>query len=108
MVAHDVKRLIFSSPSSVYGDNQEVPSLESHRVDLPASPYAASKRSAESLLRTYSKLRALNVASLRYFTVYGSRQRPGMAITKFCRKVEAGEQQAPDRIAAAGTLLGVQ
>jgi UDP-glucuronate 4-epimerase len=91
MVSHDVKRLVFSSSSSVYGDNEEVPSHETHRVDLPASPYAASKRSAELLLRSYNKIYDLNVASLRYFTVYGPRQRPTMAISMFCRLIEAGE-----------------
>lgn len=87
MVKNDVGRLVFASSSSVYGDNTEVPYLESHRVDLPASPYASSKRACELLLRTYHRVHGLSSCSLRFFTVYGPRQRPEMAIHKFCRRV---------------------
>ena len=91
MLAHGVKRLVFASSSSVYGDNADVPFSESHRVDAPASPYAASKRAGELLLRTYHKLHALDVTCLRFFTVYGPRQRPEMAIHRFCRLIASGQ-----------------
>ncbi len=86
MVRHGIGRLVFASSSSVYGDNTEVPYREDQRVDLPASPYAASKRACELLLRTYHRVHGLSSCSLRFFTVYGPRQRPEMAIHKFCRK----------------------
>lgn len=89
MVKNDVERIVFASSSSVYGDNTEVPYLESHRVDLPASPYASSKRACELLLRTYHRCHELSSCSLRFFTVYGPRQRPEMAIHKFfCRVLD--------------------
>ncbi len=91
MHKHGCKRLAFASSSSVYGDNTEVPYCEDHRVDLPASPYAASKRAGELLLRVYCQIYGMDVSCLRFFTVYGPRQRPEMAIHKFCRLVEAGE-----------------
>ena len=91
MVAHGVKRLIFASSSSVYGDNTELPFNETQRVDEPASPYAASKRAGELLLKTLHKVHGFDVSCLRYFTVYGPRQRPEMAIHKFCRAVDAGD-----------------
>jgi UDP-glucuronate 4-epimerase len=88
MVHHGLDRLVFASSSSVYGDNTDVPFVESNRVDLPASPYAASKRSCELLLRSIHRVHGLSVTALRYFTVYGPRQRPEMAIHKFCRLIE--------------------
>ena len=90
IVAHGVPRLVFASSSSVYGDNQEVPYSESHRVDLPASPYAVSKRACELLLRSYHVVHGLSSCCLRYFTVYGPRQRPEMAIHKFCQLMRSG------------------
>ncbi|MEM1029206.1 MAG: NAD-dependent epimerase/dehydratase family protein [Myxococcota bacterium] len=90
MRRHNCLRLAFASSSSVYGDNDEVPYREDHPVVLPASPYAASKRAGELLLRTYATLYGMNVSCLRFFTVYGPRQRPEMAIHKFCRRVAAG------------------
>lgn len=91
MVAHGVRRLVFASSSSVYGRNRERPYRETDRVDQPASPYAASKRAAELVLESLQHVHGLGVTCLRYFTVYGPRQRPEMAIHKFCRAVEAGE-----------------
>jgi UDP-glucuronate 4-epimerase len=91
MVDHGVERMIFASSSSVYGDNAEVPYREDHRVDLPASPYASSKRACELLLRTFHRVHQLHSCSLRFFTVYGPRQRPEMAIHKFCRLILDGE-----------------
>jgi UDP-glucuronate 4-epimerase len=91
MVEHDVRRLVFASSSSVYGRNTERPYRETDRVDAPASPYAASKRAGELLLSSLHHVHGLGVTCLRYFTVYGPRQRPEMAIHKFCRAVEAGQ-----------------
>jgi UDP-glucuronate 4-epimerase len=91
MVAHEVPRMVFASSSSVYGNNVEVPYEETQRVDHPASPYAASKRSCELLLDTFCQLFPLNACCLRYFTVYGPRQRPEMAIHKFGRAILDGE-----------------
>ncbi len=91
MHRHGVARLVYASSSSVYGYNTERPYRETDRVDQPASPYAASKRSAELLLYTMHRVHGLGVTALRYFTVYGPRQRPDMAIHKFCRAIEAGE-----------------
>lgn len=92
MLAHDVGRLVFASSSSVYGDNTVVPYEETQRVDSPASPYAASKRSGELLLDTFAKLHGLSASCLRFFTVYGPRQRPEMAIHQFARSIERGER----------------
>jgi len=95
MVKHGVGRLVFASSSSVYGRNTKRPYRETDRVDKPASPYAASKRAGELLLESLHHVHGqdggFGVTSLRFFTVYGPRQRPEMAIHKFCRAVEAGE-----------------
>ncbi|MEZ4442718.1 MAG: NAD-dependent epimerase/dehydratase family protein [Polyangiaceae bacterium] len=85
-----VKRLVFASSSSVYGRNEERPYRETDRVDQPASPYASSKRAGELLLTTLHPIFQIGVTSLRYFTVYGPRQRPEMAIHKFVKAVEEG------------------
>jgi UDP-glucuronate 4-epimerase len=87
----DIRRFLFASSSSVYGNNREVPFSEEHRVDNPISPYAASKRSGELLAHTYHHLYGLTCICLRFFTVYGPRQRPDLAIHKFARLMEAGE-----------------
>jgi UDP-glucuronate 4-epimerase len=91
MVAHGVGRLLFASSSSVYGSNRVVPYEETHRVDAPMSPYAVSKRAGELLLDTFWKVHQLSSACLRFFTVYGPRQRPEMAIHKFSRLIEDGK-----------------
>ncbi|MDK0859978.1 SDR family NAD(P)-dependent oxidoreductase [Clostridium perfringens] len=78
-----VKQFIFASSSSVYGNNEKVPFAESDRVDNPISPYAATKKSGELLCHTYHHLFDMNIACLRFFTVYGPRQRPDLAINKF-------------------------
>ncbi len=85
-----VRRFVFASSSSVYGDNRKVPFAESDNVDFPISPYAASKRAGELLCHTYHHLYGLGVTCLRFFTVYGARQRPDLAIHKFTRLIEAG------------------
>lgn len=91
MARHDVRRLVFASSSSVYGANTKVPFEEDDRVDDPVSPYAASKRGAELALRAAVYTTGLDVAALRYFTVYGPRQRPDMAIHKFTRAIDRGD-----------------
>ena len=78
-----VKQFVFASSSSVYGNNEKVPFAEVDRVDNPISPYAATKKSGELLCHTYYHLFDMNIACLRFFTVYGPRQRPDLAINKF-------------------------
>lgn len=80
-----VKRLLFASSSSVYGNQAKTPFSESDDVSHPISPYAASKRSGELLAHTYHHLYGMDVACLRLFTVYGPRQRPDLAIHKFAQ-----------------------
>lgn len=77
--------LVFISSSSVYGNNKKVPFSEKDTVDNPISPYAATKKAGELLCYTYHHLFDINVACLRYFTVYGPRQRPDLAINKFTK-----------------------
>jgi UDP-glucuronate 4-epimerase len=86
-----VRRLVFGSSSSVYGNNRKVPFSEDDPVEDPISPYAATKRAAELLCQTASSLYGTNVACLRFFTVFGPRQRPEMAIHAFARTIAAGE-----------------
>ena len=78
-----IKQFVFASSSSVYGNNEKIPFAESDRVDNPISPYAATKKSGELLCHTYHHLFDMNIACLRFFTVYGPRQRPDLAINKF-------------------------
>jgi len=86
-----VRHFVFSSSSSVYGDREQVPFRETDEVDHPISPYAATKKAGELLCYTWHHLFGLNAACLRFFTVYGPRQRPEMAIHQFIRRIEAGE-----------------
>ena len=86
-----VKRFVFGSSSSVYGNSDEVPLPETASTNQPVSPYAASKRAGELLAYTYHHLYGMDVACLRFFTVYGPRQRPEMAIHKFTRLIDQGE-----------------
>ncbi|MFH0981452.1 MAG: NAD-dependent epimerase/dehydratase family protein [Planctomycetota bacterium] len=88
---HGVRRLVFAGSSSVYGNNEKIPFSESDNVDSPISPYAATKKAGELLCHTYHQLYGIGVICLRYFTVYGPRQRPDLAIHKFTRLIEAGE-----------------
>lgn len=78
-----VRRLVFASSSSVYGNQVKMPFAETDAVDQPISPYAASKKSGELIAHTYHYLYGFEVACLRLFTVYGPRQRPDLAIHKF-------------------------
>src|SRR5688572_18497675 len=89
-VRHRVPSLVFASSSSVYGGRTEVPFRESDPVARPVSPYAMTKAAGELLCHTFHHLHGLNVMCLRYFTVYGPRQRPEMAIASFCRAALEG------------------
>jgi len=86
-----VKSLILASSSSVYGNNKKVPFSEEDNVDYPISPYAATKKSCELMSHTYHHLYGIPSTNLRFFTVYGPRQRPEMAIHKFTRLIDRGE-----------------
>lgn len=88
---HKIERFVFASSSSVYGNNRKIPFAESDAVDHPISPYAATKKACELICHTYHHLFGIAVTCLRFFTVYGPRQRPDLAIHKFCRLIEAGE-----------------
>jgi len=83
--------VVFGSSSSVYGGNVKVPFAESDPVDQPVSPYAASKKAGELLSHTWHRLRGNKVVCLRFFTVYGPRQRPEMAIHQFVRLITDGK-----------------
>lgn len=83
MKKYNLKKLIFASSSSVYGDNTKVPFSEEDIVDFPISPYASSKKAGELICHTYHHLYKFDVFCLRFFTVYGPRQRPDLAIHKF-------------------------
>jgi UDP-glucuronate 4-epimerase len=88
---HAVKRFIFGSSSSVYGNNKKVPFAESDRVDFPISPYAATKKAGELICHAYAHLFDVHITCLRFFTVYGPRQRPDLAIHKFTKLIDADE-----------------
>jgi nucleoside-diphosphate-sugar epimerase len=87
MRKHGIKKLIFSSSSSVYGNNKKIPYSETDNVDYPISPYAASKKSGELLTYTYYNLYGIDTINIRFFTVYGPRQRPDLAIHKFFKNL---------------------
>ncbi|HET9800176.1 MAG TPA: SDR family NAD(P)-dependent oxidoreductase, partial [Chthoniobacterales bacterium] len=86
-----VERFIFASSSSVYGAAKTVPFSEEEHLTQTLSPYAATKIAGEFLCSTYSHLYKMRTVALRYFTVYGGRQRPDLAIHQFTRKINAGE-----------------
>ncbi|RLD52055.1 MAG: epimerase [Bacteroidetes bacterium] len=91
MKKYDVTKLLFASSSSVYGNNKKVPFSETDNVDFPISPYAASKKAGELLCHTYHHLYRFDISCLRFFTVYGPRQRPDLAIHKFTNAIAAGK-----------------
>jgi UDP-glucuronate 4-epimerase len=97
-----IKKFIFGSSSSVYGNNQKVPFSEDDNVDFPISPYAATKKAGELICHTYHHLYGISVTCLRFFTVYGPRQRPDLAIHKFARLIEQGN---PIPIYGDGTMM---
>jgi len=84
------RRFVFGSSSSVYGDTAPVPFSEDWPALLPISPYAATKRAGELLCATFAQLYGLRIMALRFFTVYGPRQRPDLAIHKFTRLIAEG------------------
>lgn len=89
--AYPVSHLVLASSSSVYGGSTRIPFEESDPVATPISPYAATKRMTELMAHVHSHVHGLKVTLLRFFTVYGPRQRPDMAIHKFTRLIETGE-----------------
>src|SRR6266705_6246703 len=86
-----VERFVFASSSSVYGASKTVPFSEDQHLAQTLSPYAATKVAGEFLCSTYSHLYQIRVVALRYFTVYGPRQRPDLAIHQFTRRIYAGQ-----------------
>ncbi len=91
---HGVGHFVFGSSSSVYGVSSRLPFGEDDPVDQPISPYAATKRAGELLCSVYHQNYSLPVTCLRFFTVYGPRQRPEMAIHKFTRQIQRGQEIA--------------
>jgi UDP-glucuronate 4-epimerase len=87
---HGVRKFLFASSSSIYGIANRVPFSEEDNINLPVSPYAATKIAGEKICFTWSHLYALPVICLRFFTVYGPRQRPDLAIHKFTSLIENG------------------
>ena len=87
----NIKQFVFGSSSSVYGINAKVPFSEEDPIRQPISPYAATKGAGELLCHTYSHLYGIRCVCLRFFTVYGPRQRPDLAIHKFARLISAGK-----------------
>ena len=88
---HGTEHFVFASSSSVYGERSLAPFNEDDPVDKPVSPYAATKRAAELICYNYHHLYSIPITGLRFFTVYGPRQRPDMAIHKFTRAISLGE-----------------
>jgi len=88
---YKILKFIFASSSSVYGGNKKIPFSEKDNVDYPISPYAATKKAGELICYTYHNLYKISIFCLRFFTVYGPRQRPEMAIHKFTRQIMKGE-----------------
>jgi UDP-glucuronate 4-epimerase len=87
-----VESFIFGSSSSVYGGSRRVPFSEDDPVDRPVSPYGVTKRAGELLCFTYAHNYSMHITCLRFFTVYGPRQRPEMAIHKFARLIQEGKE----------------
>lgn len=92
MRTHNVDHMVFASSSSVYGSRTEGPFRETDNVDIPASPYAATKKSCELLCANWNYLYGTHITCLRFFTVYGPRQRPEMAIHLFASKISKEEE----------------
>jgi UDP-glucuronate 4-epimerase len=87
-----VEQFIFGSSSSVYGINSKVPFSEDDKIEMPISPYAASKRAGELFCYTYHHLYGIPITCLRFFTCYGERQRKDMAIHKFTWLIDEGKE----------------
>ncbi|NQT04055.1 MAG: SDR family NAD(P)-dependent oxidoreductase [Planctomycetes bacterium] len=99
---HKVGKFIFGSSSSVYGNNEKVPFSEDDNVDFPISPYAATKKACELICHTYHHLYGIDLICLRFFTVYGPRQRPDLAIHKFSKLIE---QDKPIPVYGDGSMM---
>jgi len=99
---HRIEKFIFGSSSSVYGNNEKVPFSEDDNVDFPISPYAATKKAGELICHTYHHLYGMSITCLRFFTVYGPRQRPDLAIHKFAKLIEQGK---PIPVYGDGTMM---
>jgi UDP-glucuronate 4-epimerase len=99
---HKVNKFIFGSSSSVYGNNKKVPFSEDDNVDFPISPYAATKKAGELICHTYHHLYGICITPLRFFTVYGPRQRPDLAIHKFAKLIE---QNKPIPVYGDGSMM---
>lgn len=89
---HNINNLVMASSSSVYGNCKEVPFREDMIVDYAISPYAATKKANEVMAHVYHKLNKMNIIMLRFFTVYGPKQRPDLAINKFTRLMLNSEE----------------
>ena len=92
MKKNNIKKFVCASSSSVYGNNEKVPFSEEDNVDRTISPYAATKKTCEIIAHTYFYLYNIDTVMLRFFTVYGPRQRPDLAIHKFTKMISAGEK----------------
>jgi len=99
---HRIDKFIFGSSSSVYGNNEKVPFSEDDNVDFPISPYAATKKAGELICHTYHHLCDMSITCLRFFTVYGPRQRPDLAIHKFAKLIE---QDNPIPVYGDGSMM---
>ena len=91
MLSKSIKKLVFASSSSVYGNNKKTPFSEDDSVDNPISPYAFTKKAGELMNYTFHHLYNIDVVNLRFFTVYGPGQRPDLAIHKFVKKIANDE-----------------
>jgi UDP-glucuronate 4-epimerase len=87
---YEIKQFVFGSSSSVYGENEKLPFAENDPIFHPISPYAATKAAGEMICHTYSHLFDIRTVCLRFFTVYGARQRPDLAIHKFSKRIWEG------------------
>ena len=91
MQARGIHKLVFASSSSIYGNNKKIPFSETDNVDHPISPYAFTKKAGELLNYTFHELYKTDIINLRFFTVYGERQRPDLAIHKFVKAISNNE-----------------
>ncbi len=91
MRSHGMRKLLFASSSSVYGNNAQIPFREDDGLDLPISPYAFTKKACELQNHVYHHLYGMDIINLRFFTVYGERQRPDLAIHKFTERILEGQ-----------------
>ena len=89
---YGIHKFVCASSSSVYGNNEKIPFSETDNVDRPISPYAATKKCGEILGHTYHHLYGIDMIQLRFFTVYGPRQRPDLAIHKFTKLISDGAE----------------